>query len=193
MAGSVTGGLGGAALDRALVEQAGAGDLEAYDALVQPRVDQLYHTALAILRHEADARDAVQDSCVRAWRQLSRLREADRFDAWLGRILLNTCRERLRSRRRTVIREIALADGPDDGPELPRPGPSLADRVAEVDAVRRAFLRLRPEERIVLALHHGEQRGIAEIANLLETPQGTVKWRLHEARKALARALERER
>jgi RNA polymerase sigma-70 factor (ECF subfamily) len=193
VAGSVTGGLGGAALDRALVEQAGSGDLEAYDALVQPRVDRLYHTALAILRHEADARDAVQDSCVQAWRQLSRLRDADRFDAWLGRILLNTCRERLRSRRRTVVREIALADGPDDGPELPGPGPALADRVAEVDAVRRAFLRLRPDERIVLALHHGEQRGIAEIADLLETPQGTVKWRLHEARKALARALERER
>ena len=190
---SLTGGLREAAVDRALVEQAGAGNLEAYDALVQPRVDRLYHTALAILRHEADARDAVQDSCVQAWRQLARLREADRFDAWLGRILLNTCRERLRSRRRMVVREIALSDGADDGPELPGPGPALADRVAGVDAVRRAFLRLRADERIVLALHHGEQRGISEIAGLLEMPEGTVKWRLHEARKALARALERER
>jgi RNA polymerase sigma-70 factor (ECF subfamily) len=190
---AVRGGLARAALDRALIEHAATGDRDAYDALIRPRVDGLFHVALAILRHEADARDAVQDACVQAWRQLVRLREPDRFDAWLGRILVNACRERLRTRRRAIIREIAIADGPEDGPELPARGPSVADRVADVDAVRRAFLRLKPDHRVVLALYHGEQRPIGEIGRLLETPDGTVKWRLHEARRALAKALERER
>lgn len=186
-------GVGGAVLDHALIEEALAGSRDAFDALIQPRIDRLFHTALAILRHDADARDAVQDACVKAWRQLGRLRDNDRFDAWLGQILLNSCRERLRTRRRAVVREIAIPADPESGTELPSGSQPMADRVAEVDAIRRAFLRLRPEDRIVLALKHGELRPITEIATLLGEPEGTVKWRLHEARKSLARALERER
>ena len=182
-----------AATDRALVEQAADGDREAYDALVRPRLDRLFASALTILRHEADARDAVQDACVGAWRQLGSLRDPERFDAWLGRILVNTCREQLRSRRRVAVREIALPDTTAGGRELAGREPPLAQHLAEVDAVRRAFIRLRPDHRVILALHHGERRSVDEISGLLGVPAGTVKWRLHTARQALANALERER
>src|SRR3954452_3791029 len=94
--------------DLALIEAAAGGDRSAFDALIEARLSSLFHTALAILRHDADARDAVQDSCVQAWRGLDRLRDRERFDAWLGRILLNECRGLLRSRRRVQTREIDL-------------------------------------------------------------------------------------
>ena len=173
-----------------LLARAAAGDTDAFDAILSTRLDGLYATAVVILRHEQDAFDAVQDACLRAWRELRRLRDADRFDAWLGRILVNTCRDRLRSRRRATVREIGVDDLGRREPTTH--GTALADRSADLDTVRRAFLRLKPDERILLALHHADHRSVEEIAELMAMPVGTVKWRLHEARKSLARALERE-
>lgn len=178
--------------DRALVELAAEGDRDAFEALVQARLARLFHTALGILRHEADARDAVQDSCVAAWKHLRRLRDPDRFDAWLARILVNACRARLRQRGTARVREIDVSiAGAGEG--VPSTDPLMAERVVEADAVRRAFVRLRPDQRVILALHHADRRPITEIADLLDIPEGTVKWRLHVARQALAAALERER
>src|SRR4051794_26632446 len=101
-------GVAASARDLLMIEAAVGGDRAAFDALIESRINGLFHTALAILRHDADARDAVQDSCVHAWRRLDHLRERERFDAWLGRILINECRGLLRSRRRVQIREIDL-------------------------------------------------------------------------------------
>jgi RNA polymerase sigma-70 factor (ECF subfamily) len=181
------------ARDLVLIEAAAGGDRAAFDDLIESRLSGLFHTALAILRHDADARDAVQDSCVQAWRRLDRLRERERFDAWLGTILMNECRGLLRSRRRVQIREIDLdavrgTAGARRASETP-----LAQRVAEVDSIRRAFVRLDADDRILLALHHADRRSVEEIAELIGAPAGTVKWRLHRARQALIKALERER
>lgn len=178
-------------LDRALVERARAADPEAFEVLVTRRADVAFRTAFAILRNEADARDATQDAFLRAWRELRTLRDADRFDAWFGRILVNTCRNAMRGRRRRIVREIPI-DPTDDLPERPDGTAALEDQAARLDRVRRAFLRLSPDERLLLALHHGEARPIEEVARLVGAPGGTVKWRLYEARAALARALEHE-
>jgi RNA polymerase sigma-70 factor (ECF subfamily) len=176
--------------ERAAVERARAGDADAFASLVDRRIDALFRTAVAILRDEADARDAVQETLVGAWRELPALRDVDRFDAWLGRSLVNRCRSALRSRSRRRIREISAADEmlPDRGD----PGGGMADTLSNVDAIRRAFDRLSAAERTVLVLHHVEQRPIAEIAPLLGVAPGTVKWRLHEARRALQHALAGE-
>jgi RNA polymerase sigma-70 factor (ECF subfamily) len=91
------------------------------------------------------------------------------------------------------VREIDLSAFGDGPQEATARGPSLAQHVVEADAVRRAFLRLRAEERVLLALHHADGRSVDEISELFGAPAGTVKWRLHSARKALAKALERER
>ena len=178
-------------LDRALVERARDADHGAFETLVVRRADAAYRTAFAILRNEADARDATQDAFLRAWRELRSLRDPERFDAWFGRILVNTCRNTMRGRRRRVLREIPVDPAEDVG-QSTQVGPGPDERAAQVDRVRRAFLRLTTDERLLLALHHGEARPIDEVARLLGSPAGTVKWRLFEARAALARALEHE-
>ena len=169
--------------DPTLVEMARAGDDGAFDRLVETRLDRAYRTALAILRTDWDARDACQDAFVAAWRELPRLRDVESFDAWLDRIVVNQCRAVLRKRRR--VREIQMtADG---GFEEPAASPT--DSFADVDAIRAALETLGPDDRTILALHHGEGRPVAEIARLIGAPQGTVMWRLYRARRALAAKL----
>lgn len=175
-----------AAGDPALIDLARAGDAAAFEALIAPRLDGLYRTAWAIVGNEPDARDAAQEACLSAWRQLPRLRDVDRFDAWLGRVLMNSCRMLLRRRRR--IREVPVAD------DFDAPGPASAqpDALGEVDAVARAFDRLDADARSLLVLHHLRHEPVARIAASLGIPVGTVKWRLHAARASLQKALEGE-
>ena len=171
----------------ALIDAARSGDVRAFELLLAPRIDTLFRTAWAITGSEADARDATQDACLAAWRHLPRLRDVDRFDAWLGRVLLNSCRMLLRRRGR--IREIAIADG-FDRPATETAGTAAVD---EADAVARAFDRLDVDARAILVLHHLRHEPVARIAEDLGIPVGTVKWRLHAARKQLERALRGER
>ena len=181
--------------DDALLDRAARGQPEAFDALIRPRLDRLYRLAITITRSEADARDAVQDACVLAWRELPRLRDRRQFDSWLAQILVNACRMLLRRQRRVRVREVEVDDQADAGYEAvagyqTRP---LGDAVAEVEAIRLAFDRLDPQTRALLAMHYVEERPLAEIARVLGSPVGTVKWRLSNARRALDRALEVER
>lgn len=156
---------------------------------------------MAILRSEEDALDAVQEAFVSAWRELPRLRDPDQFDAWLGRILVNRCRTMLRHRKVVRVREIALERDdhrPDsegqDGAIVREHGVEGGQaQFADVDAIRRAFERLDADARALIVMHHLDARPIAEIAALIGIPDGTVKWRLHAARKALEGHLERER
>jgi RNA polymerase sigma-70 factor (ECF subfamily) len=176
-----------------LLERAASGDATAFDALIRPRLDRLYRIALAITRNEADARDAVQEACVSAWRQLPRLRQRDRFDSWLAQILVNACRARLRQHRRASVREVRV-----DDPEGWTTEPAFStgghgEQVAEVEAIQRAFARLDPDTRALLVLHYQEEQPLAQIAKTLGAPVGTIKWRLSNARKALDRALKVER
>ncbi|HYK95468.1 MAG TPA: RNA polymerase sigma factor [Candidatus Dormibacteraeota bacterium] len=176
-----------------LLGRAAGGDAAAFDALIRPRLDKLFRMAMAITRSEADARDAVQEACVAAWRQLPRLREQDRFDSWLAQILVNACRAHLRRQRRAEVREIAV-DGSDDAPAAGGFGTGgHGEQIAEVEAIRRAFERLDPDVRALLVLHYQEEQPLAEIARTLGAPVGTIKWRLSNARKALDRALKVER
>jgi RNA polymerase sigma-70 factor, ECF subfamily len=165
-------------MDRELLLRARAGEVEAFEAIVLAKGEPLFRTALAILGSEADARDATQEMFINAWRGIDRLRDLDRFDAWLGRILINQCRMLLRRRGR--VREIsASAYG-----ELTTGDPSR-----EFDE---AFSRLSIDQRALLVLHHLHGYDVAEIGAWLGIPTGTVKWRLHRARGALKSHLERE-
>lgn len=177
---------------RAFVRQAQAGDREAFETLVRTRLDRLLRLALSIVGNEPDARDAVQESCLRAWRELPRLRDVDRFEAWLWRITINACRSGVRGRRRASVHEVAVGDLPPEF-EPGDPGRPLADDVTVRDAIRRAFRRLDADKRAILVLHHVDGRSVIEIAALLGIAEGTAKSRLHTARVALERALEVER
>jgi RNA polymerase sigma-70 factor (ECF subfamily) len=176
----------------ALVERAQAGDPRAFEALLESRFWRLNRLALSITTNEADARDALQDACLRAWQQLPQLHDRSRFDVWLWRIVLNSCRSLLRGRRRVSVHEIAIDTRPaGDHRMASSRGPG--DALSENDAIRRAFRRLDVDKRSILILHHVEERSIGDIAQLLGIPEGTAKWRLHAARRALERALLLER
>ncbi len=171
-----------------LIEAARRGDREAFDAIVRTRLDTVYRTAFTILGNAADAHDATQETFVAAWRKLPGLRDANRFDAWLGRITINACRMALR--RRARVREISIDLPGAQEPPTGRAGP--ATRVAEAEVFDRAFASLSVDDRAILVLHHHQELGVAEIAERLRIPSGTVKSRLHRARHALERAIERE-
>ena len=177
--------------DPGLVRRARQGDPEAFNAIAASRLAAAYRLASAILGSEADAADATQNALVAAWRELPRLRDVERFDAWFHRILVNECRMQVR-RRQARIREVGLPDvdaGISDQAGQTHDG-SMFGMVEALDVLEAAFERLDPDDRTMVVLHHLEDRPLAEIAALLHMPVGTVKWRLHEARRVLYGALE---
>ncbi len=162
------------------------GDVGAFETLIASRIERTHRIAQAVLGSASDAGDATQEAWLAAWRQLPRLRDPDRFDAWLDHIVVNACRMQSRGRRR--LREISLPD--DFDRQGGGPGP---DQLAERHLLEVAFGRLDVDQRTILVLHHLEQRPVADIAEVLHIPVGTAKSRLHTARAALERALEAER
>jgi RNA polymerase sigma-70 factor, ECF subfamily len=143
---------------------------------------------MAILGDEADARDAAQDTFVTAWRQIRSVRHPERFDAWLQRVAVNAARMTHRSRRRRGVREI-----PQSRLGSSRPEPAFDDRAASDARLLDGALRtLDIDQRSILVLHHLEGRSVAEIAAMLDIPVGTVKSRLHTARRALQAAMGAE-
>lgn len=178
-----------AVVDPGALERARHGDASAFDSLVEARVPTMLRTAMAITGREADARDAVQDALVAAWRELPALRDPAAFDAWLTRILVNRCRRGLRRLGAARVREISTDLV---GDAVAPSAPDHAAGVVERRALERAFDRLSIDERTILVLHHLDGRALAEIAAVLEIPVGTAKSRLFGARKALERALSRE-
>jgi RNA polymerase sigma-70 factor, ECF subfamily len=179
-----------ASREETLVVRAARGDRAAFDALVPGRLDRCYRIAWSILQNEADAADATQEAFVSAWRTLPRLREVAAFDGWLNRIVANASYTVLRRRKRMrEVRPAEITDDPGGDVEAPPDHVTESDLYVERDAVRRAFDRLRPAERQILVLHHVDGRPVAEIARSLGVPAGTVKSRLHTARRALELAM----
>jgi RNA polymerase sigma-70 factor, ECF subfamily len=178
--------------DLPLLERAAQGEVEAFDALLRPRLARLWRMAVAITRSEADARDAVQEASIQAWRQLPKLRDRTSFDPWLSQIVVNACRGLLRSQTRRRVREIEVDDESHRIDEVKAPAAGAPDQIAEVEAVQRAFLKLDPKARALIVLHYVEHRPLAEIAKVLGIPVGTVKWRLFRARRVLDGALKAE-
>lgn len=120
---------------RALVERAANGDRDAFGALIRPVAARLDAAARLILRDPELARDAV-----RAWRDLPRLRDADRFDAWLRRLLVNSAMEERRRRRRVIAVELAGVDAPSPETRL-RASPTATRSTACSPAWRRSIAR----------------------------------------------------
>jgi RNA polymerase sigma-70 factor (ECF subfamily) len=171
--------------DEDLVARAARGDVNAFEALVAPRVNRAVRTASAILGSEADAHDVVQEAFVATWRHLPKLRDHARFDAWLNKMILNRCRDALRHRGRYP--EVALDDA------LNLHSEDSSDAAAGMAALTTAFERLSVDHRHLLVVHHLHRVPVADLARDLGIPEGTAKWRLHAARAALTRALEVDR
>jgi RNA polymerase sigma-70 factor (ECF subfamily) len=168
---------------RDLVQQAMAGDHDAYSELVRDAIGRLYAAALLILRDQARAEDATQEALVAAWRDLSALRDPDRFDAWLHRLLVRSCyREARRGRRRWAV-EMEVRPSRTVEPD---PATDLVDR----DELERGFARLDADERSILVLRYYLGLSVDEVAAALGIPLGTAKSRLHRATAAMRAALD---
>jgi RNA polymerase sigma factor (sigma-70 family) len=176
----------GPALDRSLIDRARNGDLDAFETIVRARMDAVYRLTSAILGDEADARDAAQETFVLAWRELSRLREPEKFEAWLQRIAVNAARMTMRARGRRRIREIPSSQVVADQASC---SPTDGGRDADAARLDAAFRLLPVDQRAILVLHHLDGRPLAELATILDIPIGTAKSRLFAARRALEIAL----
>ena len=148
-------------------------DQQQFIARTQAVQGRLYRVSRTLLRCDADCEDAVQEAIVKAWVKLDTLREEQYFETWLIRILINECKNVYR-------RKIPGEALPETltAPEPPDP------------ALRDALERLDVKFRLPLVLHYLEGYRVREIAKMLRLPEGTVKRRLHQARKLLKSALK---
>jgi RNA polymerase sigma-70 factor (ECF subfamily) len=170
-------------MDRDLVLRARGGDRDAFARLAAAAITRLDAVARMITRDPERAKDAVQEALARAWRDLPGLREPDRFDAWLRRLVVHACIDELRHARRRVI-EVELTDL--DHPGVGDSSLTLADH----DALERAFRRLDPVQRSLIVMYYYLDLPLTEVAESLSLPMGTAKSRLSRARETLRAALE---
>ena len=153
----------------------------AFVRLADEHLDKAYRLARAILRDPTEAQDATHDAFVQAWRKWETLRDPGKFEAWFDRILVNTCRNRLRSPSRKatdISAEVALATGDHTG--------HAEDR----DVIGAAIAALSPDHQVVVALRYYRDLTVDDIAKRLGIPSGTVQSRLHYALKRLHDAID---
>jgi RNA polymerase sigma factor (sigma-70 family) len=171
-------------VDRAVVERAQRGDLDAFASIAFELSDRLMGLAHRILRDHSAAEEALQVALLRIWKDLPSLRQPDALEAWAARILVRACQDSLRQTRRTG-RAVHLL--PDDAHVE-----DASAGFAEHNELEQAFATLSADHRAVVVLHYYRDLPLAEIAAILEVPIGTVRSRLHYARRALRTALEAE-
>ena len=138
----------------------------------------MYHVSLSMLGNGDDCADAVQEALTRAWQKRGTLRDEAAFKGWLMRILVNTCNDMLRKRKkqRLLPLEEAAEARP---PESPLPLWEAVDS-------------FKPEWRVVVVLHYLEGYSVRDMADVLNLPTGTVKSRMMHARKRLSVLLQEE-
>lgn len=170
--------------DPALVQRAIDGDQEAYAALVRSAARRLYLVAHRILRDSDAAEDAVQQTLLIIWKELPRLRDADRFEGWSYRIVTRAALAEAKRRGRSRnINEIAGYE-PTTG--------AVAQMVEDRDAIERAFRRLTPETRAVVVLRYYADLPLKDIGDVLGIPAGTVGSRLHRAMRDMRAVVSRD-
>lgn len=171
---------------RTLVERARHGDHDAFADLVRASVARLDAAARLILRDRELAADAVQEAFIRAWRNLPGLRDPERFDAWLHRLLVRSCIDTLRRRRVRPI-EVELQPFHDHAVAVDSES-GFVDRELIDDALR----RLDPKWRAVVVLHYFLGMPLPDAAAALGIPLGTAKSRLHRSLGLMRLAISEE-
>ncbi|MBX6362371.1 MAG: sigma-70 family RNA polymerase sigma factor [Gemmatimonadetes bacterium] len=173
--------------DGAVVARVRAGDREAYRILVRRYQDLLYRHALRVVGDGDLAADLVQGALVKAYAEIRRCRDPERFGAWVFRILVNGCKDHLKSRRR---RDVPLEEAPIAA-TAGRADPARDLDRSELAAVLEDALARLPESlREAFLLKHVEGRSYDEIATMLDASVPALKMRVHRAREALKAMLE---
>lgn len=166
-------------MDRELVVRAQKGDHDAFASLATLAIGRLTAIARLILHDEDRAQDAVQDTLVAAWRGLRSLRDPDHFEAWMHRLLVRSCRARVRRDWRRDVREVRMTG---EEPIAIAGGQTTVDNR---DQLERCLRRLTADQRAVLVTTYYADLSLADAAAVLEIPIGTMKSRLNRALEAL--------
>ena len=160
------------------------GDRDAFSELVAHSIGRLTAVARMILRDEYAAQDAVQDTFIDVWRSLPGLKDPDRFDAWVRRILVRSCFTAVRRAKRVSAVEINLTPGDE-------PTTRGAERDVDIhDQLERGLARLSAEQRTAVILVYYLDLPLADAAQAMGVPLGTTKSRLNRATQALRAAIE---
>lgn len=170
--------------DTLLVERVLRGDAEAYGDLVTRHMRRAFSVAYRILEHREDAEDVVQDAFIRALERIDTLDRGRPFMAWFYRIVVNQALNFRRSRTRRTMEPI-----PDDARSTTSSPERDADRAGLRERLHRALQQLTEKQRTIVQLADLEEFTSAEIAHILDMPDGTVRWHLHQARRALRQML----
>ena len=163
-----------AIMQRELVVRAIGGDHDAFAQLVGDSIDRLYGVATIILRDRDRAQDAVQEALVSAWKDVGAIRHPEAWDSWLYRLTVRACYRHARYERRRMLFEVNVAPDPE-----PAIGHDMTTSLAERDRLGRELGRLPLDQRAVLVLHFVLDLPLAQVAEILGTPIGTTKSRLH--------------
>ncbi len=179
--------------DQALVERSKAGDMSAYEALVEKYRHRVWRLAMNSVRDQEEAWDVAQEAFIRAWQALGSFRGQSAFYTWLFRIVMNVAADKLRQRaargrafgtERVPEEEMErVTVDPDVGPD------ERAARIEERERIDRALAALPEHHRTIIMLSDLEGLTYREIADVLDIPMGTVMSRLHNARKRLKQVL----
>ena len=169
---------------RELVLRAQGGDRDAFSELVARSIGRLTAVARMILRDEYAAQDAVQEACIEAWRSIRGLRDPDRFDAWMRRVLMRSCFMTIRRNKRVYSVETQLS--PMDEPVTA----GLERHLDTHDQLERGLARLSPELRAVVVLVYYLDLPYVQAAEAMGVPIGTMKSRLNRATQVLRAEIE---
>jgi len=159
------------------VQQAQSGDHHAFVELMKHMEVRLYRIASAIVKKKEDIVDAMQETIIKAYESLSRLREATFFETWIIRILINECNAILRKKQRVIpFAEI-------------RPS-AVTSKAYEAVDIHQLVDQLDEEKRQLIILHYFQDIPLKQVADIMNISEGTAKTRLHRTRKLLSHWLQ---
>ncbi len=170
-------------MDADLVHRAQQGDEVAFAGIVEAVGARFLGIAERILHDASLAEDATQQALVKCWRFLPTLREPARFEAWSHQLLVRACYTESDRRRRSSA-DVALL--PTDAPTTP----DSTSRIVDRDQLERGLQGISVDHRAVLVLHYYADMPLAQVAEVLDVPVGTIYSRLHRAHRSLRGALE---
>ncbi|MFC5700607.1 sigma-70 family RNA polymerase sigma factor [Cohnella faecalis] len=162
-------------LDTSMILEARSGDKEAFGLLIRKLSHEMYRLAKAILVNDEDCADAMQETIVRAYGGITKLREPLFFRTWLFRILIRECQQTLRRNKKML-------------PQSSLPEKGVIQAIPDYD-LHSAVDRLEESLRIAVKLHYFAELPLSRIGELMAISEGTVKSRLFRARKQLAEQL----
>jgi RNA polymerase sigma-70 factor (ECF subfamily) len=170
-------------MDPELVVRAQHGDIQAFEALMLQSHTRLQAVAIGVLRDPHLAEDAVQQAMLGIWRDIAKLRDLGKFEAWSYRLLIRICHTEAKRRR------ARQGDIPIDAAAEPLAADAYGAGVRR-DQLERAFARLSVEQRTVVVLHHLMDMTLDRVAEVLEIPPGTAYSRISRAMEAMRAAIE---